>query len=213
MSAVKKADKNDGKKKFEGMTESSFFTFSKPYLDFIGQGRIFNLVYYVMAVLNLLFPIIILIQIIRSGSLIRMLGAKYVIALILSWLVIAFACLVGFQLWWDRRKKSTDIGTSEFYATHIFSEIVQTFGEWLGTFIGITGAGVGLFASIILGSDINTLLSMIGLGFMGFGITTVIIGPVIGYFTIIFFRFLAEQLRLFAALVNNTKDIAKNCKK
>ena len=203
---------NDKKKKFERMTETSFFTFSKPYLDFIGKGKIFSLVYYVMAVINLVLPFVIMYQVIDSGFFGWGLGAKYVFAFIFSWVVIVFACWIGFQLWWDRRKTVSDIGSSEFIATPIFSEIFQTFGEWLGTFIGITGAGVGLFASIFLGSDIDSLLRMIGLGFMGFGVATVVVGPVVGYFIIIVFRFLAEQLRLFAALVNNTKNIAKNCK-
>ena len=212
MSDLMNGSENDKKKKFEQMTGGSFFTFSKPYLDFIGKGKIFNLVYYVMAVINLLIPFVIMYQVIDSGFFGWGLGAKYVFAFIFSWIVIVFACWIGFQLWWDRRKKISGIETSEFIATPVFSEIFQTFGEWLGTFIGITGAGVGLFASIFLGNDINNLLRMIGLGFMGFGAATIIIGPVIGYFIIILFRFLAEQLRLFAALVNNTKNIAENCK-
>ena len=201
---------NDGKEKFEKMTEGPFFQFAGPYLEFLGKGRLFNLVYVVMAVANLIIPFVILYQVIDSGFFSY--GAKYVFAFIFAWLSIVFACWIGFQLWWERRKKVINMGSPEFIATPIFSEILQTFGEWLGTLIGIVGAAGGLMASIFLGNDVDYLFSMIGLGFMRFGILTVIIGPVIGYFIIILFRFLAEQLRIFASLANNTKEIATNIK-
>ncbi|MDR2494140.1 MAG: hypothetical protein LBD24_02845, partial [Spirochaetaceae bacterium] len=63
------------------------------------------------------------------------------------------------------------------------------------------------FASIFLGDDINGLFRLIGLDFMQFGVLTILIGPLIGFFIIIVSRFLAEQLRLWAALVNNTKQL------
>jgi hypothetical protein len=201
---------NDGKKKFEEMAEGPFFIFSRPYLEFLGKGKLFNLVYVVMAVANLIIPFVILYQVIDSGFFSY--GAKFVFAFIFAWLTIVFACWIGFQLWWDRRKKVINIGSSEFIATPIFSEILQTFGEWLGTLIGIVGGVGGLIASIFLGDDVNYLFSMIGFGFMQFGILTVIVGPVIGFFIIILFRFFAEQLRIFASLANNTKEIATNIK-
>jgi len=163
-----------------------------------------------MAVINLILPFVILYKVIDSGYF--RLGANFVFAFIFSWIVIVFACWIGFQLWWNRRKKLVIIGTSEFSATLIFSEILQTFGEWLGTLTGIIGAGTGLLASIFLGDDINYLFKVIGMGYMGFGPVIVIVGPIIGFSIIIFFRFLAEQLRLLASLVNNTKEIAENIK-
>jgi hypothetical protein len=199
-----------GKKKFEKLEGSPFFTFSRPYLEFIGKERLFGLVYFVMAVINLVIPFAILIVVINSGFLRS--GAKYVLAFIFTWLVVVFAFWVGFQLWWDRRKKVTTFSSSEFIATPIFSEILQTFGEWLGTVIGIIGAGGGLIASIFLGRDANYLFSVLGLSFLRYGILTVIIGPIIGFFIIILSRFLAEQLRILAALANNTKEIATNIK-
>ncbi|MFP3091080.1 hypothetical protein LQZ21_12220 [Treponema sp. TIM-1] len=201
---------NKWKEKFVANTKNPFFTFSKPYLDFIGKGKIFSLVYFVMAVINLFLPFLIIFKVADSGFFSY--GGKFTVAFIFSWLVVAFACWIGFQLWWDRRKTVTNIATSEFIATPIFSEILQTFGEWLGTVIGIIGAGVGLIASIFLGEDANYLFKVIGLGFMSFGVLAVIIGPIIGFFIIIIFRFLAEQLRILAALANNTKEIATNIK-
>jgi len=199
-----------GKKKFEKLTGSPFFTFSKPYLEFIGKEKLYGLVYIVMAVANLILPFVILYILINSG--LFSFGANYVFAIILTWLVIVFACWIGFQLWWDRRKKLDELSTSEFVATPIFSEILQTFGEWLGTLIAIIGAGGGLFASIFLGYEASYLFDAIGLGFLGQGVLTVIIGPVVGFFIIIISRFIAEQLRILAALANNTKEIATNIK-
>ena len=210
ISAVKGVVENGKEGKFNKITESPFFTFSKPYLDFISKGKIFGLVYLVMALINIILPFVVIYMTIRSGLFSA--GAKYVFALILTWLVIFFACWIGFQLWWNRRKTLLDLDKSQFIATVIFSEILQTFGEWIGTLIGIIGAGVGLLGSIFLGNDINELLYYTGLGFMRFGIGIVVIGPVVGFFIIIFFRFIAEQLRMFASLVNNTKEIANNCK-
>jgi hypothetical protein len=201
---------NDKKKNFEKMAQSPFFTLSKPYLEFIGKGKLFSFVYIVMAVINLIIPFAILYKVIDSGFF--SLGAKFVFAFILAWFVIVFACWVGFQLWWDRRRNVTDIGPSEFTATLVFSGILRTYGEWLGTLIGIIGAGGGLLASLFLGNDVNYIFQLIGLDFLRFGVLIVIIGPVIGFFIIILFRFLAEQLHLWTALANNTKEIATNIK-
>jgi len=201
---------DEAKKKFNEVAGGPFFLFSKPYLDFLGKGKLFNFIYVVMAVANLFIPFVILYKVIDSGFFSA--GAKYVFAFIFVWLSIVFACWIGFQLWWERRKNVIQIYSSEFVATPILSEILQTFGEWLGTLIGIVGAVGGLLASIFLGSEIDYLFYSVGLGFMQYGILTVIVGPIIGFFIIILFRFLAEQLRIFAALANNTKEIATNIK-
>ena len=199
------------KKKFEKLTGSPFFTFSKPYLEFIGKEKLFSLVYIILAVINLIIPFVILYQVIDSGFF-SWVDAKYIFAFIFTWLVIVFACWIGFQLWWDRRKKAKDSGSSEFIAILNFSDIMQTFGEWLGTLIAIIGAGGGLIAFIFLGNDLNDLFRMINLGFLSFGPGVIIIGPVIGFFILIIFRFFAELLRIFAALADNTKEIAANIK-
>jgi hypothetical protein len=135
-------------------------------------------------------------------------GAEFIVAFILSWLVVAFACWTGFQLWWDRKSKVKLLENAEFIVTPLFSEIIQTFGEWLGTLIGIIGAGVGLIAAIFLGDDARFLFQAIGMGFMPPGIVAIVAGPLTGFLIIILSRFVAEQLRLLVALVNNTKLIA-----
>jgi len=205
------SSKDKLKGKLDKMDSNPFFVLSKPYLDFIGKGKIFSFVYFVLAAINLVIPFVVIYKTIDSG-IFSGLPAKYVFAVIFAWLVVAFACWIGFQIWWIRRIKITDTASFEFIATISFSEILQTSGEWLGTLIGIIGAGVGLIALIFLGNEASYLFSMLGLSFMNFGPFVIIIGPIIGFFIIILFRFLAEQLRLFASLVNNTKDIATKLK-
>ena len=201
---------NEGKKKFKAKTDGLFFTFSRPYLDFIGKEKLYSLVYIVMAVINLIIPFAILYQVIDSGFF--SFGAKFVFAFIFTWLVIVFACWIGFQLWWDRRKRITNLAASEFIATPVFSEILQTSGEWLGTFIGIIGAGGGLISLMTLRDNANLLFTVIGMGFMRYGAAGIVIGPIAGFFIIVIFRFIAEQLRILAARANNTKEIAANIK-
>jgi len=199
------------KENLDKMDKNPFFVFAGPYLNFISKGKIFELVYYVMAVINILVPFIVIYKTVASGVF-RYVGANYIFAIILSWLVVAFASWIGFQIWWNRRKRLADSATTEFVATNSFSEILQTMGECLGTFIGINGAGIGILATIFLGSDAKELFDYIGLSFLSFGPVVILGGPVIGFFIIILFRFFAEQLRLFASLANNTKEIAANIK-
>ena len=200
------------KEQFERVVESPFFTFAKPYLEFIGKEKLFSLVYYIMAAISLIIPFVVLYMAIDK-KLFEMLPAKYIFAFVLIWLVIGFACFIGFQLWWDRRKKVTNMGSSEFIAIPAFSEILQTFGEWLGTLFGIIGAVAALIALIFLGGDLNQFRGISGIGeIMKFGAAGIIICPLYGILIMIFFRILAEGLRIFAALANNTKEIAKNIK-
>ncbi|MHC6203524.1 tetratricopeptide repeat protein [Breznakiellaceae bacterium SP9] len=197
--------------KLEG---TPFTNFSKPYLDFIAKGKLFGLVYTVMAVLNLLLPFVIIYKVVDSGYLMYVPG-KIIFALIFVWIVMAFACWIGFQVWWDRSSRIKALEDSEFAVTFIFSDIIQTLGEWLGTLIGIIGVGVGIIAVLFLGeyaSYVDDIFRRIGMGFMPSGILAVFAGPLTGFIIMILFRFIAEQLRLFCALVNNTKCIAGNIK-
>jgi len=94
----------------------------------------------------------------------------------------------------------------------MFSEIFQTFGEWLGTLTGITGFGVGLIASLMLVDYAKYLFQAIGMSFLPSGIIVVIAGPLTGFLIMLFSRFIAEQMRLLVTFVNNTKCIAANIK-
>jgi len=133
--------------------------------------------------------------------------AKVVLIFLLIWAVSALASWVSFQLWWDRRSKleNTSHVDDDFVATPVFSHLIQTFGEWMGTWIGIVGTISALIATLLLGDDANFLLYSIGLDFLSAGFGSIISMPFIGFLIIVFSRFVAEQFRALASIANNTK--------
>ena len=198
-----KAGGNNGNTAFGQERGSVFFNFAKPYFDYIGKGRIYTLVYVVMALLNLLVPLAVIFVVIQSGYM-RHAGTSVVIAFIVLWLIIAFASWIGFQLWWYRKSSVKNFESKDFIATPVVSDILQTFGECLGTFVGIVGAGAGIIAVFFLGHAREYLFH--GFSFLRFGPLLIAGGPVAGFFILLIFRFIAEQIRIFAAIANNTKQ-------
>lgn len=188
--------------------DNKFFTFIKPYLSFIDKGdffrKPFSWLYIAFAVLNLILPFYILYTAIDNNIFDTFYTpAKFIIVFILVWIVIAFAGWVSFQLWWDRKNKVTEtsVENSEFVATPVFAHFIQTFGEWIGTWIGIVGFFVALLATIILGSD----TAAIGVPFIQSGIAFIILMPIYGFLIVVGSRFLAEMCRALASIANNTK--------
>ena len=202
--------RSNGNREMSG--ETAFFYFAKPYFDFIGKGKIYSLVYIIMAIFNLFIPMITIFLVVQFGFL-QYSGAKVVLAFIFSWIVITFASWIGFQLWWYRKSGVKRIESSDFIATPIVSDLIQTFGEWLGTFIGIVGAGVGLIVSIFLWSSTDQLSGILGLGFLDYAPLLILVCPIIGFLILISFRFIAEQIRIWAAIANNTRELARNSRK
>ena len=189
--------------------DNKFFTFIKPYLSFIDKGdffrKPFSWLYIAFAVLNLILPFYILYTAIDNNIFDTFYTpAKFIIVFILVWIVIAFAGWVSFQLWWDRKNKVTEtsVENSEFVATPVFAHFIQTFGEWIGTWIGIVGFFVALLATIILGSD---AVYSIGVPFIQSGIASIILIPIYGFLIVVGSRFLAEMCRALASIANNTK--------
>ena len=189
--------------------DNKFFTFIKPYLSFIDNGQLyrkpFSWLYILLAIINLILPIFIFYQAVVNK--IFDAQAKFIIVFLLTWIIIAFASWVSFQLWWDRKSKviSTAVESDEFVATPVFSHFIQTLGEWLGTWIGIVGFGTALLTTIILGGEGNSLTAQLGLDFMGTGFLSIVLMPIFGFLIIVAARFLAEQFRALASIANNTK--------
>lgn len=187
--------------------DNKFFTFIKPYLSFIDKGdffrKPFSWLYIAFAVLNLILPFYILYTAIDNN--IFDTPAKFIIVFILVWIVIAFASWVCFQLWWDRKNKVTEtsVENSEFVVTPVFAHFIQTFGEWIGTWIGIVGFFEALLA--ILGSDAVYLTAAIRVPFIQSGIASIILIPIYGFLIVVGSRFLAEMCRALASIANNTK--------
>lgn len=190
--------------------KNKFFSFIAPYLAFIDSGKFFrkpfSWLYMAMGVINLILPFYILYQAIDND--IFKAPFKFVLVFIVAWFTIAFASWTGFQIWWDRKDKLSfnSSAGNEFITTPVFSHFIQTFGEWLGTWIGLVGFVFALMATIILGKDGYYMSKQLGLGFLNTGIISIILMPVYGYLIIITSRFIAEQFRALAAIANNTKN-------
>lgn len=189
--------------------QNKFFTFIRPYLLFIDNGHLyrkpFSWLYVVFAFLNLALPLYILYT--AADNNLFNANGKVVFTFLLIWLIIAFASWVSFQLWWDRRGKvtATSVAGDDFVATPVFAHLIQTLGEWMGTWIGMVGFAIVLVASIILGDEAMYLSRGMGIPFLGDGILLSFLFPVYGFLIIVFARFLAEQFRALSSIANNTR--------
>ena len=86
------------------MKDNKFFSFFEPVLKYIDTGKFFRepfrWLYAILAILNLLTPIVLLVMAINN-DLFRYGGGRMIAAFILVWLVIAFVSWLGFQNWWS----------------------------------------------------------------------------------------------------------------
>ena len=189
--------------------DNAFFTFIRPYLEFIDSGKLFrkpfSWLYGLLALVNLILPFIILYQAIDNR--IFRAPAKLVFVFIVVWLVLSFVCWLGFQLWWDRKDKVnlTSVEDDDFVATPVFAHFIQTFGEWLGTLVAVVGFIFAVMGTLFLGRDAYYLSRQFGFGSMGVGWLAIILLPVYGFLIIVISRFLAEQFRALASIANNTR--------
>lgn len=193
---------------------NKFFTFIKPYLSFIDNGHLyrkpFSWLYAIFAIINLIFPLYALKMAFDNNFFDNPFDnpAKEIILVLLLWIIIAFASWVSFQLLWDRKSKilDTSIEGDDFVATLVFSHLIQTIGEWLGTWIGIVGFVTALLTTIILGEEAHYfLLRSIGIYFLQSGWLAIVLMPIYGFLIIVATRFLAEQFRALASIANNTR--------
>jgi len=190
--------------------ENKFLTFIKPYLSYIDNGHFFrkpfSWLYTLIAIVNLLIPIYVFYQASKNEIFDR--PAKFVIVFLLLWVIVAFAGWLGFQLWWDRKSKINMSSTAgdEFIATPALSHFIQTFGEWIGTWIGLVGFGFALLTTIILGNEGYYLGESLGIPDLITGWMAVLTMPIAGFLIIVFSRFLAEQIKALSAIANNTKQ-------
>ncbi|MBF0235811.1 MAG: hypothetical protein HQK65_22670 [Desulfamplus sp.] len=194
--------------KLKKVLENKIFTFPKLYLSTIDNGSFFrkpfSFLYGLIAILNIYIPIHIIIMAIDNN--IFNAPFKFVLVFLLLLFAIILASFFGFHIWWDRNDK---IGISseqhDFIATHVFSNLIQTTGEFIGTWIGLVGFTLSLSAWIFLsGQEGSQLSRMMGIPLSDFGIAGVMIMPIIGYLIIILSKFLSEQFKALAAIANNT---------
>jgi hypothetical protein len=187
------------------LPENMFLSIAK-YLNLLDNGHFFrkpfSWLYIIFAVLNLLFPIYIFYSAVDRE--IFDAPAKYFIVFIIQWLVIVFVSWISFQLWWDRKSKVISISSegNEFVATPVIAHLIQTYGEWFGTWIGIVGFSGALLVNLFLGNDLYYLSD---LGIIQTDFIYMILMPVYGFLIIVASRFLAEQFRALSSIANNTR--------
>ena len=195
----------------DNSNENRFFNWAKPYFDFIGKGKIYSLVYVIMALFCLLFPMFVIFMVIRDGYLYNA-GTGLIVAFMFSLLVVAFASWVGFQLWWNRKTAIKRFENADFIAIPVVSDIVQTSGECIGTFLGIVGVGVGIIMTIYFWGSGYTDYAFYGLvpKIKNIGPVMIIGGPIAGFIILIIHRLFAEFIRIMSVIANNTREIARN---
>jgi hypothetical protein len=187
---------------------SLFFSFLDPVLNAIDSGAFFKRpmfwVYRIISFLHLLLPILVLIM---GASKFEYLNGQAIFAFILAWLVICFVAWIAFQLWFSRAShlnKSIQ-KDSEFVATPIFGHFIQTLGESLGLTIGVGGFVAGLIFLLFAGEYAGLLAGSLNIPANNF--MQLLTLPLLGFFIVIFFRFIAEQIKTFSAIANNTKRL------
>jgi len=195
------------------MPQFNFLTFIDPYLSFIDSGKLyrkpFSWLYMALAAVNAVLPFYLLGKAIDMG-IFKDAGAKFIFAFIFAWLFVVVACWIGVQIWWNRKDKvqQTSQEGADFPATPVIAHFLQTLGEWFGSFIAIAGLGISLCGVIFLGDNASLLAYALG-GFLSMfsadGFLGIIVNPIMGFITIVIFRFIAEQCRALAAIANNTK--------
>lgn len=192
-----------------GVLDNLFLSISS-YLSFIDRGHLFrkpvSWLYSLIAILNLILPVYIFYKALLDNHIFDS-QTKFIIVYLIFWIIIAFAGWVSFQLWWDRKSKvlNTSLEGDDFVATPVLSNLIQTLGEWIGTWVGIVGFSYALLTTLILGDHGNSLSRELGFGFIKTGYMFIILMPIYGFLIIVATRFLAEQFRALTSIANNTK--------
>ena len=182
------------------------FTIFKSFLNYIDEGKFFQnpvkWLYMILAAANILLPLYMLYEMIDGGAFSA--PAKYVILMLLGWLVM----LVGFfflgLLWWNRKDQlSTIEKNADFPVTPVFAHIIRTFGEWAGLLVGGVFFVVALLALIFVGDE--AAYAFRDVPFLEDGWLALLKLPIAGFLTILVTRFVSEQVKVFVTIAKNTK--------
>ncbi len=194
---------------------NKLFAFFEPVWRFIDNGSFFRepfrWLYMAIAVLNLLFPLIVIFGAIGSGVFEYMSGGA-IFAFVLVFILLIALGIMSFVLWMDRQKKlKVQLREeNEFVAIPMVSHFIQTLGEWFGFYIGIFGCLSSLLFMLFGGDEM--LNRVIGANLLpwGTGVVMLIIYPIMGFLIVVSARLLAELYRALASIANNTKRISDN---
>lgn len=185
---------------------NKLFTFLDPLLGYIDNGRFFRepfrWLYVIFAVLNLLFPIAILVKVIDMDFF-KFAEGKAIFAFILVFIILCGGAWGSYLLWMNRKNKLKDIiqENNEFIAIPVVSHLTQTIGEWLGIYIGVIGTLCSLIIALFAANELQYIMPVsTGIFFLM---------PIYGFLIVVFARLLAELYRALAVIANNTRKLAK----
>ncbi|MFM7078407.1 MAG: hypothetical protein ACKOYC_01300 [Bacteroidota bacterium] len=208
---IKDADFDLSKAKYRpdsGLPDDLVFSL-RSFLDYIDSGLFFrqpfSWLYALIAVVNLLFPLIVLFKAYDIGIFDE--PNKVLGVFIFMWVILSFAAWFSFQLWWDRKLKVVQASTDGdgFIATPVFSHFVQTFGEWLGCYVGFVGFLAALTGYFFLGNDARFILNQMDADFLAQSFLSILLIPIYGFMIVVFARVIAESLGALSAIANNTR--------
>lgn len=192
---------------------NKLFAFFDPVWKFIDAGSFFRepfrWLYVVIAILNVLFPFVVIFGAIGSGVF-EYLSGGAVFACILVFILMLALGVVSFVLWIDRQKKLKESHSegNEFIAIPMVSHFIQTLGEWLGIYIGLFGCISSLFFLLFGGGEMMKLLGGGSLLPFGTGVVMVVVYPILGFLIVVSARLVAELYRAMASIANSAKRIS-----
>jgi hypothetical protein len=188
---------------------NKFLTFFDPFFAYIDAGKIFRKpfawLYGLLAILNAIFPFIVLYWMIK---LFKVLEGEQIFGLILLWLVILAAGWFSVQLWWNRMAQVGKLpnDSDEFVVTPAYAHLLQTSGEWLGCYIAIVGFFTALLTWIFIDPEVlESVFGSYGVAVFGTGIVSIFIPLIYGFLILITFRFAAEVAKALISIAKNTK--------
>lgn len=185
---------------------NKLFTFLDPLLSYIDNGRFFRdpfrWLYTIFAVLNLLFPIAILVGV-TEKKFFQYADGKAIFAFILVFVIICAGAWGSYLLWINRKNKLKEViqEDNDFVAIPVVSHLTQTIGEWLGLYIGVIGTLCSLIITLFAADELQYVLP----GFAG----VFLLMPIYGFMIVVFARLLAELYRALAVIANNTRKLTK----
>lgn len=188
------------------MEDNKILNFLDPALKYIDSGAFFRQpfkwLYILIGVLNISLPISFIGTLSDAWDYLS--GSSRFAAVIILLITIALA-FIGFLVWYKRSMTlKQDAGvSSRFIAIPVVANMLQTIGEWLGIIIGVGGFAIILIALIFGGEELRYVIGS-RVSFLA-----VIACPIIGYITIVLFRFLAENCLALASIANSAKSIDK----
>ncbi len=189
---------------------SNLFLSVNGYLRSIDEGgffvKVFQWTYLVFAVLNIFFPLYLLYAIIDNN--IMDAGGSTALLIVVVWITTAVAGWFSAQIWWDRRAQIGFDSTESkgFHVSNLFSNFIQTLGEWVGTFFTVIGFVVALLVNLFE-DDMRILRYQFDFLPLQTGIFSLVIIPIYGFLMMVSCRFVAEQIRALFMIANNTRGL------